>query len=331
MSSGDTGAEPVAVPEPDRPALTSPGRVLITGASGFVGRAVSAGFESAGHRVTGTSTSGTGSTTALDLNRPVQIARVLETSWPTLIIHLAGIQSVRDAWEDPEKTFRVNTGGTAALLREVERQVPEAHFVLASTAAVYGNPSGSQPFTEADPLKPRSPYGASKAAAEVLVLEAAARTGLPVTIARLFNQIGPDQPAGQVPAEFATAVTRAEAARESRVALAVGDPTKARDFTDTRDTARALMLIAEHRVTGRLNICSGQTHSLARVIKGLSGLTEIEVAVERAPERSNPNDVPVISGSPERLEKATGWKTEVTLDESLAGMLEAQRALLKLG
>ena len=126
-------------------------------------------------------------------------------------------------------------------------------------------------------------------------------------------------------------MTRAEAARESRVALAVGDPTKARDFTDTRDTARALMLIAEHRVTGRLNICSGQTHSLARVIKGLSGLTEIEVAVERAPERSNPNDVPVISGSPERLEKATGWKTEVTLDESLAGMLEAQRALLKLG
>lgn len=329
MSSGGIATEPVAVPGSDRPALTSPGRVLITGASGFLGRAVSAGFESAGHHVTGTSTSGRDSTTALDLNRPEQVARILETSRPNLIIHLAGIQSMRDSWEDPEKTFRVNTGGTAALLREVERHVPEAHFVLASTAAVYGNPSGSQPFTEADPIKPRSPYGASKAAAEVLVLEAAARTGLPVTIARLFNQIGPDQPAGQVPAGFATAVARAEAAREGRVVLEVGDPAKARDFTDTRDTARALMLIAEHRVTGRLNICSGQTHSLARVIRGLSGLTEIEVVVERAPERSNPNDVPVISGSPERLEKATGWSPEVTLDESLAGLLETRRALRK--
>jgi GDP-4-dehydro-6-deoxy-D-mannose reductase len=322
-------------------------RVLITGASGFVGRAVSAGFESAGHLVTGTSTSGRDSTTALNLNRPGQIARALEESRPDLIIHLAGFQSVRDSWEDPDGTFRVNTGGTAALLREVERKVPEAHFVLASTAAVYGHPpvsgagapGGSTeedspgdaylPFSEADPMKPGSPYAASKAAAEVLALEAAARTGMPVTIVRLFNQIGPGQPAAQVPAGFAAAVARAETAGESRVELEVGDPAKARDFTDTRDTARALRLIAEQRTTGRLNICGGQTHSLGRVIEGLSRLTGIEVVVKHVPERSNPNDVPVIGGSPERLEQATGWKPEVTLDESLAGLLETHRALLK--
>lgn len=304
-------------------------RVLITGASGFVGQAVSAGFEAAGHSVTGTSTSGSDTTVALDLDRPGQMAGVLEQARPEVVIHLAGMQSVPDAWQDPALAFRINTGGTAALLREVERQVPDAHFVLASTAAVYGDPSGPKPFSESDPMAPRSPYGASKAAAEVLALEAAARTGMPVTIARLFNQIGPAQPEGQVPAGFAAEIARAEAAGESRAVLEVGDPAKARDFTDTRDTARALTLIAEHRVTGRLNVCSGETHSLARVIEGLSGVTAIEVVVRRMPERSNPNDVATISGSAERLKQATGWAPAVTLDESLAGMLDTRRDLLR--
>lgn len=297
--------------------------------------------------MTGTSTSGEAGLSALDLERPEQIAEVLEEARPEVIVHLAGIQSVRESWKDPSRALRVNTGGTAALLREAERLVPGVHFLLASTAAVYGGsgpaeqgqteieraPSsgpdragGLLPFSESDPIRPESAYGASKAAAEVLVLEAAARTGMPVTVARLFNQTGAGQPAAQVPAGFADEIARAEAEGAGRVVLDVGDPGKARDFTDTRDTARALRLVAEHGVTGRLNFCTGETHSLGQVIEVLSGLTEIEVVVRRSPGNSNPNDVLVISGSPERLRQATGWTPGFTLEQSLAGLLEAQRA-----
>jgi len=339
-------------------------RVLITGASGFIGRSALIEFESEGHRVTGTSTSGEGGLSALDLERPEQIAEVLEEARPEVIVHLAGIQSVRESWKDPARAFRVNTGGTAALLREAERQVPGVHFLFASTAAVYGGASAAEQgqteiervpssgpdrtggpdpasgpdraggllaYSESDPIRPGSAYGASKAAAEVLVLEAAARTGMPVTIARLFNQTGAGQPAAQVPAEFADRIARAEAEGAGRVVLDVGDPGKARDFTDTRDTARALRLVAEHGTTGRLNFCTGETHSLGQVIEVLSGLTEIEVVVRRSPGNSNPNDVLVISGSPERLKQATGWAPGFTLEQSLAGLLEAQRAARRQG
>jgi GDP-4-dehydro-6-deoxy-D-mannose reductase len=308
-------------------------RVLITGASGFVGSAVREAFESAGHRVTGTSTSGRSETAVMDLERPDRIAEVLNDSRPDLVVHLAGIQSVRQCRDDPARAFRVNTGGTAALLREVERRTPGAHFILASSAAVYGDPSADGPvaFVESDPMAPRSPYAASKAAAEVLAIETAARTGMPVTIARLFNQVGPGQPATQVPAGFAAAIARAEAEGEDRVVIELGDPAKARDFTDTRDTARALGLIAGNRLTGRVNVCSGETHSLAQLVEGLSRASAVEVATEVVPARSNPNDVPVIGGTPRRLREETGWSPEFTLEESLAALLEAQRALLRQG
>ena len=296
---------------------------------------MTAEFQSAGHRVTGTSTSGGDSLTALDLNRPEQVERVLRQVQPDAIVHLAGIQSVPQSWQDPSLVFRVNTGGTAALLRAIENSVPEAHLLLASTAAVYGNPpptgtdrDRARPFEEGDPTAPESPYGASKAAAEILAGETAERTGLPVAIARLFNQFGPEQPEQQNPAGFASSIAAAEAAGEGSVAIEVGSPDARRDYTDTRDTARAFRLVAEQRVTGRLNLCSGRTHSLTRLVEGLATASAIEVGIDHRPERANRNDVLELAGSPARLEAATGWQPQVPLDETLAGMLEVRRRAL---
>jgi GDP-4-dehydro-6-deoxy-D-mannose reductase len=317
-------------------------RVLVTGAGGFVGRAVMNEFRLAGHTVSGTS-SGAGnagggsegtvaaedSLLPLDLEKPEGFAAVFEESRPEVLIHLAGLQSVPDSWKDPARCFRVNTGGTASLLREVTRFDPAIHFILASSAAVYGNPSageGREPraFRESDPIRPESPYGASKAAAEILAAESSARKGMPLTIARLFNQIGADQPAGQVPAEFAREICRAAAQGKDRVVLEVGDPDRTRDYTDTRDTARALRKVSEARLTGKINFCSGQTHALHRLIDGLSRLSEIEVTVQRTPGRSNPNDSVRVAGSAELLEQSIGWAPEISLDETLAGLLAAQ-------
>jgi GDP-4-dehydro-6-deoxy-D-mannose reductase len=298
-------------------------------------------FESAGHRVTGTSRSGEGPLIALDLDEPGRIEQVLETVRPDSLVHLAGLQSIPESWRDPARAFRANTGGTAALLRAIEHSAPDVHLVLASTAAVYGEPRAAvpdhgavghpAPFDESDPVRPGSPYAASKAAAEVLAGELAARLGLQVTIARLFNQIGADQPCSQNPAGFAARIAEAEMAGESAVTLEVGNPGARRDYTDTRDTARALRLAVEGCVTGTLNVCSGETRPLKQLIERLSKASTVEVRMDRRPGRANRNDPAVLAGSPARLKSATGWEPGVRLDESLAGLLEARREALREG
>jgi GDP-4-dehydro-6-deoxy-D-mannose reductase len=177
-------------------------------------------------------------------------------------------------------------------------------------------------------VRPNAPYGASKAAAEVLASASAARTGLPVTIARLFNQLGPDQPPAQVPAGFAVEIAAAESAGAEAVALEIGNPDAERDYTDVRDTARALLLTVERRATGTFNFCSGRTRSLRQVIEALAELTEVAVKIETAPERTNRNDVSVFAGSADKLRSATGWTPEISLEQSLAALLEARRVVL---
>ncbi len=142
--------------------------------------------------------------------------------------------------------------------------------------------------------------------------ESAARTGLPVTIARLFNQFGPDQPEAQLPAGFAASIAAAEAAGKDSIGVEVGNPDARRDYTDTRDSARAFRLLAEGRVTGTFNLCRGQTDRLGRLVEGLSQASSIGVRIEHRPERVNRNDVAEIAGSPARLEEATGWQPRIS-------------------
>jgi GDP-4-dehydro-6-deoxy-D-mannose reductase len=266
----------------------------------------------------------------LDLAEPTQVRDVFERSSPDVVLHLAGAASVADSWRDPGSAFRSNASGTAALLRAIELIAPEAHLVLASSAAVYGKPSGSAgtvaPFTEEEPVRPASPYGASKAAAEILAFESQARTGLAVTAARLFNQVGPGQSGLDAPVQFADRVARAEADGEPVARIEVGNPGAARDYTDVRDTARALRLTAEHRVIGRLNVCSGTVTTMAGLVELLAGLTKVPLEIESAPHRAHENDVQVVSGSPARLQAATGWEPGLTLEQSLAALLDYRRA-----
>ena len=247
-----------------------------------------------------------------------------------MVVHLAGASSVAGSWRDPGAAFRANASGTAALLRAVELIAPSAHFVLASSAAVYGRPQrrpdgSTAPFTEEDEMRPASPYGASKAAAEILAFESGARTGLPVTAARLFNQTGPGQRGSDAPVQFADAIAAAEAEGEGVARIELGNPGAARDYTDVRDTARALRMLAEKRVTGRLNVCSGRVTTMAGLVSLLGGLGEVAVETVTAPERAHENDVQVVAGSPARLEAATGWSPEVPLEDSLVALLESRR------
>ena len=91
---------------------------------------------------------------------------------------------------DPGDDFRINTSMTFETLEAVRTQVPDCHFLLASSAAVYGEPP-SLPVTEDAPLRPLSPYGFHKMQAEAMCREYAALHGLTTTALRIFSAYGP--------------------------------------------------------------------------------------------------------------------------------------------
>lgn len=297
-------------------------KALVVGATGLIGSHLRAELTGRGIEALGTSTTGAGADLALDLTDAATTGSLLRDVRPDLVVHAAGMASLSEAWQRPAEAFRLNSSGTLNLLEAVARHAAGAHLVFTSSAAVYGPPTGSGlPFVESSPLQPSSPYGASKAAAEILCRQYEREHGLVISIARIFNQIGPGQSANQAPSEFAREIARAEARGEESLILPVGNPQAERDFTDVRDTARALAGLAERTRPGTFNVCSGRGTSLAAIVRMLAATTPLEISIATNPGHRRPADVPRLTGSPEKLERATGWKPEFPLVESLALLL----------
>lgn len=151
-------------------------RVLVTGASGFLGRAVVPALVRAGHeaialvRDAATEIPGAHSTLLGGLDDAADLAAAL----PDVdgVCHLAAIARVRDSLIDPLRYWRVNAAGTLALLEALQHQPRPPAVVLASTGAVYGAPE-RQPITEDAPTCPTSPYGASKLVADHMAADLA--------------------------------------------------------------------------------------------------------------------------------------------------------------
>jgi nucleoside-diphosphate-sugar epimerase len=171
--------------------------VLVTGASGFIGRAVSPRLRAAGHRVAITTRDGR-SAQDLDVD-DVHITGPLgpETDWRTAlegveaVVHLAARVHVMDETADADMLHRqANTEGTLSLA-EAAAAAGVRRFVFLSTVKVNGERTTTAPFRESDPLAPDDPYARSKSEAEMGLAGIAQRTGLEVVVVRPPLVYGP--------------------------------------------------------------------------------------------------------------------------------------------
>jgi GDP-4-dehydro-6-deoxy-D-mannose reductase len=183
------------------------------------------------------------------------------------------------------------------------------------------------PITETTPLLPVSPYGASKAAAEMLGSYIARGRDLPVVMVRPFNHIGPGQSDRLVAASLAKQV--AENERSGRSEILAGDLSPRRDLSDVRDVVRAYRLLAERGVAGEAyNVCSGRAVAIRELADILIGLAGTPMKVVLDPERLRPVDVPILQGDNTKLCRDTGWAPEIPLEQTLADILDWWRANL---
>ena len=289
-------------------------RALVTGAHGFVGPYLTAHLESMGDEVVGVDQD-------MDIANAELVRARLADEMPDVVYHLAAASHVGDSWDAPLDVLRINTEGTLNVLLAAHEAGAE-RVVIIGSAEQYGTvPQERMPITEDTPLQPVSPYGASKAAAEMLGSYMVRGRDFPVVLVRAFNHLGPGQSDRLVASALARQV--AENERSGAEEIHAGDLSPKRDFTDVRDVVRAYRLLAERGVPGEAyNVCSGRAVAIRDMAETLISLSGKPMRVVLDPERLRPVDVPVLLGSNAKLTRDTGWTPDVPLEQTLADVLD---------
>lgn len=294
-------------------------KALVTGASGFLGRALVPALLALGETVIATG------------RRPCPFAphprlkwlqvdlSLLLAPWDEIfegigtIYHLSWSTIPADSNSAPSEDARINIAGSVRLLEKIPPGVNPRFVFASSGGTVYGRLIKA-PAPEEHPLRPLSAYGVSKRAVEsYLELFAAFGVIRPVSL-RIGNLFGPGQDAARPFGAVTQFTKRALAGAPVQV---FGDGTVVRDYVYIDDAVEALVK-AGHTATPSsvLNIGSGKGYSLNDVIAILQKQLGRPVAIERAPAR--PFDVPVSVLDPERARRELGWKPRVSIEEGIA-------------
>lgn len=297
-------------------------RALITGGLGFVGHHLTDHLRAAGDEVVALDRH---SEPSIDITDAAGTAAAIADAEPDAVYHLAGWADVGGSWKDPRTVLRVNGEGTLNVL-EACREAGVQRVLAVASADVYGVVTEDElPLDEHAPLRPTSPYAASKLAADALAQQAFLGHGLGVIRVRPFNHLGPGQAEQFVASALAARIARAE--RDGADFITVGNLEARRDFTDVRDIVRAYRLLVERGAPGEVyNVCSGRDLAIQDLADQLVRLATRPIELRPDPDLMRPADLPVLRGDASKLAAATGWTPEIPIEQTLADLLDDMRA-----
>jgi UDP-glucose 4-epimerase len=265
--------------------MADPGcsRVLVTGGAGFIGRRVVRTLLESGADVTVADkhpfpdgiVAGGVRTIRGDLRDPDIAARALRAGTDA-VVHLAAVTSVLRSVEDPAGTYEMNVAVTANLL-ELARKHAVGTFLFASTNAVVGD-VGRQVITEQTPLRPMTPYGATKAAAEMLLSSYAAAYGIGACSLRFSNVYGPGMAAKD---SFIPRLMRA--ARSGADIDIYGDGTQVRDLVHVDDAVQGMLTAWRAGYAGPVIVASGTSGSVNDMVEAARQATGKPIPARHLP------------------------------------------------
>jgi GDP-4-dehydro-6-deoxy-D-mannose reductase len=313
-------------------------RVLVTGGNGFVGRHlvkalaalgpqydVVAGWDHAG------ATAGASRSVSLDVTNVEQVRAVVGAEQPSHLVHLAAITAVPQAQRNVRRAWDVNFGGTLNIATALADIAPQCRLIFCSSAEVYGGSFRTGlPLDETALLDPLGVYGATKAAADLMIGQMA-RQDLRAIRVRPFSHTGPGQSESFVAAAFAAQIARIERG-EQPPRIMVGNLKSRRDFLDVRDVVdfylRAVMRFDEIPNGSAINVASGQSLEIEEILTILLSMSDKDIEVAVDPERLRSAETNSVVGDATLARRLLDWQPRFDIRQTLQTVIDDFRGRL---
>ena len=291
-------------------------KALVTGAAGFVGLHLVRRLKEMGAEVVPVDIRPQKGMIKADVTDGTSLADLMKKERPKVVFHLAAHISAPESVLVPIKYFHNNAMGTAMAL-EAARQGDVSLFIYISSLAVYGEPA-TVPITEASPVAPLNPYGASKLMGEEAVKAYNTTYGMHYLIFRPSNIYG----IGQNP-EYAGVITAfVKAISEGRRPIIYGDGLQTRDFISVEDVTDLLtQAVTSGRARdGTFNLAAGTSLSISELLNLVISVSGLRV--DPLYRRRRPGDIRRSEVSNERVKEIFGWRPMEELREGIKEIMK---------
>jgi UDP-glucose 4-epimerase len=297
-------------------------RILVTGGAGFIGSHVADGFRAAGHEVAIVDDLSTGNPANLDPAiklyqydiRDAALETVFQDFRPEIVDHHAAQANVPASLVDPVSDASINVLGGLNLLRLAAAYGVRKFIYISSGGAMYGEPDPRDlPVRESAPIRPLSPYGASKQALEAWLGVYQRTFGVDYTVLRYANIYGPRQGVREEGAVVAVFATRMATDQPLTID---GTGQQTRDFVYVGDCVTANVAALDRGSGLAVNIGTGRETSIREIFDAMA-----EVAGYAQPPNFGParkGDVVRIVLNPELAREHLGWQATMPLHDGLA-------------
>ncbi len=266
----------------------------------------------------------------LDLSDRDAVFTFIKKNKPDYIFHLAALTSPSDSFDDPYTTIENNIKAELNILEALRKlNFTETKVLVVSSAEIYGLvDKKDSPIGENASLKPTNPYAVSKITQDFLGLQYYLSYDLKIVRVRPFNHIGPRQSDKFVVSAFAKKIAEIEKGKREPI-LGVGNLKSKRDFTDVRDMVKAYLLSLEKGIPGDVyNLGSGRSYEISEILDKLLSLSNSKIQIEVDKSLLRPADNPELVCNYEKFFKITGWKPEISLDQTLTDTLDYWRNII---
>ena len=265
------------------------------------------------------------------------LSRMINDFRPDFIFHLAAQSYVDFSFIAPVDTIESNVVGTTNMLEAIrqlkERDGYDPVIHICSSSEVYGQVREDEvPITEANPMRPASPYAVSKVGEDMVSMQYWLSWQIKTIRSRMFTHTGPRRGEVFVVSNFAKQVAMIEAGLAEPV-VKVGNLDSVRTFSDVRDAVRAYWLLVNKCEPGEVyNIGGVETMTIRDMLEKLIELSTCKsIKVEVDPARLRPSDVTLQIPCTDKFCQATGWKPEISFEQTLQDTLTFWRERLGQG